>query len=97
MYRYLPVFWFGAASMNDPELKVKETEDLVVIRDKFPKARHHFLVLPKERIANLASLTGNHVPIIEEMTKLGRQIVADHQKEEFRYYPLAFGRIKQNF
>jgi diadenosine tetraphosphate (Ap4A) HIT family hydrolase len=30
--------------MNDPELKVLETESLVVIRDKFPKARHHCLV-----------------------------------------------------
>ena len=35
--------------MNDPELKVLETESLVVIRDKFPKARHHYLVLPKAK------------------------------------------------
>ena len=42
--------------MNDPELKVLETESLVVIKDKYPKSRHHYLVLPREHILNLSSL-----------------------------------------
>jgi len=37
--------------MNDPELKVMETESLVVIKDKYPKAQHHYLVLPREDVS----------------------------------------------
>jgi aprataxin len=73
--------------MNDPELKVLETESLVVIRDKFPKARHHYLVLPRERILNLSSLEAGHVPLLQEMCRVGRQLTERHPTAEFRFDP----------
>lgn len=41
------------ASMDDPELLVISNESVVVIKDKFPKAQHHFLVLPRESIHSI--------------------------------------------
>ena len=52
-------------------------DDLILIRiqpliitklncqDKFPKAEHHYLVLPVERIQNLAALSNQHVNLIK--------------------------------
>ena len=76
---------YCAASMNDPELKVRDTESLVVIKDKYPKAKHHYLVLPKERILNLASLEASHVTLLKEMCRLGRQLTEEHPAQEFRW------------
>jgi aprataxin len=70
--------------MNDPELKVTETENVVVIKDKYPKAQHHYLVLPKERILNLNSLEAAQVPLVEEMVRIGRQLTARHPSSQFR-------------
>lgn len=41
------------ADMKDPLLHVMSNETLVVIEDKFPKAKFHFLVLPKENIRSI--------------------------------------------
>lgn len=40
-------------SMNDPNSLVISTDKLVVIKDKFPKAKLHFLVLPIENIPSI--------------------------------------------
>lgn len=37
----------------DPKNLIISTDVAVVIADKFPKARHHYLVLPKEDIASI--------------------------------------------
>lgn len=41
------------------------TEDLLVIYDQFPKARYHFLVLPRVEIEGPSALTRDHLPILE--------------------------------
>lgn len=43
-------------AMENPDLKVEESELAIVIKDKYPKARHHYLVLPKENIPSLKGL-----------------------------------------
>lgn len=37
----------------DPSNILISTNEAVVIADKYPKARHHYLVLPKEDIASI--------------------------------------------
>jgi hypothetical protein len=86
-YLFHSFYFYFVASMNDPELKILETESLVVIRDKFPKARHHYLVLPRERILNLSSLEAGHVPLLQEMCRVGRQLTERHPTAEFRFDP----------
>lgn len=40
-------------AMKDPSLVVIKSNLAVVIKDKFPKAKHHFLVLPLEDIPSI--------------------------------------------
>jgi len=72
------------ASMNDPKMKVLETENLVIIRDKYPKAEHHFLVLPKEKLTSLKVLSEKHVDLLEEMDREGRDICKKYPNHEFK-------------
>merc|ERR1711874_439511 len=71
-------------SMNDPELKVKETESLVVIKDKYPKSEHHFLVLPKEKLSSLRSATRAHVELLQKMEDEGRKMIEKFPDHEFK-------------
>jgi aprataxin len=58
-------------AMKDPELKVYSDEELIVIRDCFPKSEKHFLVLPLEDIKDLRSLTKEHLDIVQAMEEKG--------------------------
>lgn len=43
-------------------------EQCVLMLDKFPKARHHALVLPRcARLQDLTSLTAEDVPLLDHM------------------------------
>jgi len=70
--------------MKKPELVVFSTPSVVVIKDKFPKAKHHFLVLPREELDNLQSLELKHLSLVEHMVDVGNQIAARHRDSEFR-------------
>ena len=41
------------SSMTDPDLLVTSNTYIVTIKDKYPKAKHHYLVLPKKQLPNL--------------------------------------------
>jgi len=66
------------ASMDDPKYKVFEDEHLIVIKDKYPKARYHFLVMPKEKIDNLGQLTSKHIDLLEKMKEAGQDVAAEN-------------------
>ena len=47
-------------------------DDLVVIlKDKYPKARYHYLVLPKAPIDTVEDLSHDHVPLLRHMIEQG--------------------------
>lgn len=62
-------------SMNDPELQVDTDDKVVVIKDKYPKAKHHYLVLPKEDISDLKNLKREHVPLLKHMEDMGQKVI----------------------
>ncbi|GAB1605541.1 aprataxin-like [Argonauta hians] len=72
------------ASMDDPELRVESDDKVVVIKDKYPKAKYHFLVLPKVKIANLKSVTNDHIPLLKHMQEVGNRI-AKKSDENLRF------------
>jgi aprataxin len=55
-----------------------QDSQLIAIRDKFPKALHHLLVMPKESIQNFSKLTKDHLPLLLEMKKRGETIVKEY-------------------
>ncbi|KAL3854507.1 hypothetical protein ACJMK2_013772 [Sinanodonta woodiana] len=62
------------SSIDDPELKVDADDKVVIIRDKYPKAKFHFLVMPKVNIPNLKSLKSEHLALLKHMETRGKEI-----------------------
>ena len=69
-------------SMKDPEKIVKSNELTVVIRDAYPKARHHFLVLPNQNISDLRALNSTHLSLLEKILEDGKTIADDVKKSD---------------
>ncbi|KAM3864832.1 aprataxin [Diretmus argenteus] len=62
-------------SMQDPKIQVYKDERVVVIKDKYPKARYHWLVLPWESIPSLKALRGEHCDLLKHMQKVADRII----------------------
>uniref|UniRef100_A0A8C6T551 Aprataxin n=1 Tax=Neogobius melanostomus TaxID=47308 RepID=A0A8C6T551_9GOBI len=62
-------------SMQDPTMQVYKDETVVVIKDKYPKARYHWLVLPWQSIPNLKSLRKEHCDLVRHMHNIGEQMI----------------------
>jgi diadenosine tetraphosphate (Ap4A) HIT family hydrolase len=64
-------------------------EDVVVMLDKFPKARTHLLVLPRRiRVDRVDQLRVEHLPILRRMIEVARKMIAElkalHAQRHFR-------------
>lgn len=70
-------------SMEDPALKVKEDEKVVVIKDKYPKARLHYLVLPKENILKIWNVKKEHEDLLLHMDNVAEELCKEHPEQEF--------------
>ena len=66
-------------TMEEPESIVRKDDKIVVVKDKYPKARHHFLILPREPINSLKDITEQHKQLLKHMEKIASE-VADEQK-----------------
>ncbi|KAM9315092.1 aprataxin isoform 2-T2 [Pholidichthys leucotaenia] len=62
-------------SMQDPDMQVYKDDKVVVIKDKYPKARHHWLVLPWQSIPSLKALCEEHCDLVKHMQKVADQMV----------------------
>lgn len=69
-------------SMKDPDTIYKETEHIVVIRDKYPKAKIHYLMMPKDNIKDIYHLKREHISLLEEFGKLYTIIKEEHIQYE---------------
>ncbi|KAH8256343.1 hypothetical protein KR032_001627, partial [Drosophila birchii] len=59
----------------NPNNYIISSELGVVIADKFPKAQHHYLVLPLADIPSIFQLNRSHLPLLEELHLLARNVV----------------------
>lgn len=64
-----------------PTEKVKETENLIVIKDIHPKAPIHFLILPKEHIGDIRDDNG---VVWASIGKLATEIALEQKVSGFR-------------
>lgn len=63
---------------SDPELlllQVYKDDKVVVIKDKYPKARYHWLVLPWQSIPSLKALGQEHCDLVKHMQQVADQMV----------------------
>ncbi|XP_062905081.1 aprataxin isoform X2 [Mobula hypostoma] len=64
-------------SMQDPKLQVYKDDTVVVIKDKYPKARFHWLVLPWESITSLKAVRKDHLNLLQHMNEVGEKLVRE--------------------
>uniref|UniRef100_A0A2K5JG33 Aprataxin n=1 Tax=Colobus angolensis palliatus TaxID=336983 RepID=A0A2K5JG33_COLAP len=60
-----------------PIKKVYKDEQVVVIKDKYPKARYHWLVLPWTAISSLKAVTREHLELLKHMHTVGEKVIVD--------------------
>ncbi|KAL2749668.1 aprataxin-like [Vespula maculifrons] len=70
-------------SMKDPTLKVVEDDSIVVIKDKYPKARFHYLILPKENISTVWKIQKNHENLLWHMDDVAEELIKKHSGHKF--------------
>lgn len=71
------------SAMQDPKLIVDDSDELVVvIKDLYPKAKHHYLVIPKANKPNLKDLGAEDVKLLKHMKDVGESLIAKVQREK---------------
>nr|XP_056704543.1 aprataxin [Euleptes europaea] len=81
------------ASMQDPNMQVYKDERVVVIKDKYPKARYHWLVLPWQSISSLKAVTGEHLELLEHMHAIGERMVQQCPEKDTLRFRLGYHAI----
>lgn len=71
--------------MEDPQLRVKEDDQIVVIKDKYPKAQFHYLILPKADIPSLWHIKKENEDLLLHMHNIANDLIKDHEDSEFLY------------
>ncbi|XP_047433415.1 aprataxin isoform X2 [Mugil cephalus] len=62
-------------SMQDPKMQIYKDDKVVVIKDKYPKARHHWLVLPWQSIPSLKALRKEDCDLVKHMQQVADRMV----------------------
>ncbi|XP_064295239.1 aprataxin isoform X2 [Phalacrocorax carbo] len=81
------------SSMQDPEMQVYKDDKTVVIKDKYPKARYHWLILPWDPISSLKSVTRDHLELLEHMHGVGQKMIEQCPSRESLKFRLGYHAI----
>ena len=65
------------AAGDIPAKIVHADEEAIAFRDIEPKAPTHVLVIPREHIATVNDLTGDHEPVVGRLFTIARQVARD--------------------
>ncbi|TNM94954.1 hypothetical protein fugu_017713 [Takifugu bimaculatus] len=56
---------------------LKKNKELVVFKDIYPAAPHHYLVVPIQHLTSFHSLQRRHVDLVERMAEMGKAVLHD--------------------
>lgn len=62
-------------AIQDPSVILMKTDKFAVIKDKYPKSKFHFLVLPYDPVDTVFDLSSSGVGLIQEMELMGKRII----------------------
>lgn len=65
-----------------PADKVFENERFLVIKDRYPVAPVHLLIIPKKEVPNLQALGSEDLPLMVEVVSIAQQLARDFKIEE---------------
>jgi aprataxin len=69
---------------QDPGI-ILSSKNCIAIKDKFPKAIHHFLIIPVIRIDTLYELGEEHIALLEDMKSMGDSVVKENSDGKSRF------------
>uniref|UniRef100_A0A1A9W9D6 Aprataxin C2HE/C2H2/C2HC zinc finger domain-containing protein n=1 Tax=Glossina brevipalpis TaxID=37001 RepID=A0A1A9W9D6_9MUSC len=75
--------------LKDPSKHIIASNLAVVIKDKYPKAKHHYLVLPLSDIDTIFHLTIDHLDLVEELYLLAINII-ELKREDLNNFQIGF-------
>uniref|UniRef100_A0A1A9VVX5 HIT domain-containing protein n=1 Tax=Glossina austeni TaxID=7395 RepID=A0A1A9VVX5_GLOAU len=75
--------------LKDPSKHIIASNLAVVIKDLYPKAKHHYLVLPLADIPTIFQLTADHLSLMEELYLLALNII-EVKKEDLNNFQIGF-------
>ncbi|XP_041254296.1 aprataxin isoform X4 [Onychostruthus taczanowskii] len=73
--------------------QVYKDEKTVVIKDKYPKARYHWLILPWDPISSLKSVTRDHLELLEHMHAIGQKMIEQCPARESLEFRMGYHAI----
>jgi aprataxin len=76
-------------TMEEPSSIVMKTSNLVAILDKYPKAKHHYLILPYADIDSIHDLKKHHISLIDEMNMLALNLI-EVKGQKFQNFKIGF-------
>jgi histidine triad (HIT) family protein len=56
---------------------VYEQENIIVIKDIYPKAKHHLLIIPKKEIPTINDIENEDRELIAEMFFVAKKVASD--------------------
>jgi len=75
---------------------VKETENIIVIKDLYPKSPYHYLIMPKIHIENLCFIKDEELNFLSEMGKIARDLAKEIAMQNNMSEPIAFNLVSNN-
>lgn len=76
-------------AMTDPEQIFDQDDLTVTLKDAFPKARYHYLIVPREQINSVKELSTKNLDLLNHMHKTAQDLISRVKKKEpvlyFRY------------
>lgn len=73
-------------SMDDHSWFVDCDDRVALVKEKMPKARFHYLVIPRKNIIGLADLTDENIPLVNHMYDYAKKVNSypDHENVTFK-------------
>ena len=69
-------------AMTDPDQLFEQDDQTVTIYDGFPKAKYHYLIVPKEDIDSVSDLHKEHLPLLKHMDKKANDLVSRFKADD---------------
>ncbi|XP_018017313.1 aprataxin isoform X2 [Hyalella azteca] len=72
--------------MKDTNLVVLSDDHILIMKAKYPKALHHYIVVPRENLASLKNAEARHLALFRHMDERARNYIASQNLQvSFRY------------
>jgi aprataxin len=70
-----PSFLSLESVINDPKSQIFKDDICICIKDKYPKSKQHFLLIPINHFTQLSDLNKSHLNILEHMKGVAKDLI----------------------